>query len=140
MGKLLEKKWDKDFRWPGGDTLSPTLDLALTRGKDRVELRELATGAKLAEFPDTGWECESWAFSQDGKYIAVGTEKGEILLWSVFPRRAPPKALATLTGHSAAVTSVNFSADGTRLVSGSDDTTILVWNIAPWTAAEAKTK
>ncbi len=139
--KLLAKKWDKDFRWPGGEALSPTRDLALTRGKDRVELRELATGAKLAEFPATGWDCESWAFSPDGKFVAVGTDKGEILLWSVFPRLAPPKALFTLAGHSAAVTSVHFSADSTRLVSGSDDTTILVWNVAPWTVIEnAKSK
>jgi WD40 repeat protein len=110
----------------------------LTRGKDSVELRELATNAKLAQLPAQGWESDNWAFSPDGKSIAVGNDKGQILLWSVFPRHVPPKPLVTLAGHSAEVTSVHFSPDGARLVSGSDDTTIIVWKIAQWNAPAAK--
>jgi WD40 repeat protein len=139
-GKLLGRKWKGGFRWPGGESLSPDRSLALTRGNGVIELRDLTTNRKLAEFPAGGWDCESWAFSRDGKFIAVGNEKGQIFLSSVSPRPAPPKALATLEGHRAAVTSVHFSPDGARLVSGSDDTTIIVWNIAEWTTPEAKRK
>ncbi len=132
--RLLGRKWDKDFRWPGGESLSSDRKLALTRGAKEVELRDLSTGAKLAQFPATGWGCESWAFSQDGRFFAVGNENGQVELWSV----SPLKSLATLAGHSAPVTSVSFSPNGARLVSGSDDTTILVWSIAQWTRATKK--
>jgi WD40 repeat protein len=132
--KLFPGAWKGSFRWPGGVGLSPSMDLALTRGKDGVELRELASNKRLAQLPASYWESESGAFSPDGKFMAVGNEKGQILLWSVHP----PKPLVTLTGHTAAVTSVHFSPDGKRLVSGSDDTTILVWDVFKWTAPAAK--
>jgi WD40 repeat protein len=134
-GNLLERKWNDDSRFPGGDAFSPDRTLALTRGKEFVELSDLATNATLAQFK-ANWECESWAFSRDGMVIAVGDEKGRILLWSV-PARKP---LATLEGHEAAVTSVQFSPDGDKLLSGSDDTTIVLWNIAQWTAPAATPK
>jgi WD40 repeat protein len=133
---LLERKWNGDFRWPGGDSLSPDRSLALTRGKEFVELRDVKTNSKLAQFEADNLgragslECETWAFSPDGKVIAIGDQKGQILVWSVSAR----KALGTLAGHEAAVTSVQFSPDGKTLLSGSDDTTILLWDVAQWTA------
>jgi WD40 repeat protein len=138
-GNLLGRKWNGDFRWPGGDSLSPDRTLALTRGKDFVELRDVKTNSKLAQFKADdlsragSLECETWAFSRDGKAIAIGDQKGHISLWSVSTR----KPLATLEGHEAAVTSVQFSAEGNKLLSGSDDTTIVLWNIAEWTAPAA---
>jgi WD40 repeat protein len=131
---LLPKKWAGNGRWPSRDRLSPSGHLALTRGDNGVELRELATNARIAELAAGSSEPEGWGFSRDGKFVAVGIEKGQILLWSVYP----PKLLATLPGHNAAVTSVHFSPDGQRLVSGSDDTTILVWDLHPWTVPAAK--
>jgi WD40 repeat protein len=131
---LLPKKWGANAPWPSRDKLSPGLHLALTRGKDGVELRELATNGKVSEPSAGSWQPESWAFSGDGRFIAVGNEKGQILLWSVFP----PKNLVTLSGHAAAVTSLRFSPDARRLVSGSDDTTILSWDVSRWTAVAAK--
>jgi WD40 repeat protein len=132
-GDLLAQKRNRDFRWAGGDALSPDRTLALTPGNDVVELRDLKTNAKLAQFQTGESECESWAFSPDGNVIAIGDQKGHILVWSVSARRP----LGTLEGHEAAVTSVQFSADGKQLLSGSDDTTILLWNIAQWTAPAA---
>jgi WD40 repeat protein len=132
---LLERKWNGDFRWPGGDSLSPDRSLALTRGKEFVELRDVKMNSKLAQFEADNLgragslECETWAFSPDGKVIAIGDQKGQILVWSVSAR----KALGTLAGHEAAVTSVQFSPDGKTLLSGSDDTTILLWDVAQWT-------
>jgi WD40 repeat protein len=132
--KLLLRARVEDFQWPSGVVLSPGRDLALSRGKDGVELHDLVAGTKIAQLSAGGWQCESWAFSRDGKFVAVGDEQGQIVLWSVFSRTVPPKVLATLVGHKAAVTSVHFSSDGARLLSGSDDTTILLWDVAPWTA------
>jgi WD40 repeat protein len=130
--KLLHVQ-NKSFRWPGGDTLSPKRDLALTRGEEAVELRDLATGGRLNTFPAHDWDCRSWTFSADDKFFAVGNEKGSILLFAVSGRATPARPLVTLVGHVAAVTSVHFAADGSRLVSGSDDTTIVVWDTAQWT-------
>jgi WD40 repeat protein len=135
-GNLLERKRNEDCRWPGGVSLSPDRTLALTRGKDFVELCDLKTNAKLAQFQAGESECESWAFSRGGKVIALGDQKGRILLWSVSARNP----LGTLEGHEAAVTSVQFSADGKKLLSGSDDTTIVLWNIAQWTAPAATSR
>jgi WD40 repeat protein len=132
--KLLPNEWRGDFLWPGGVTLSPSMHLALTRGKDAVELRELPSNLKVAQIQGGSWQSESWAFSSDGKFIAVGNENGQILLWSIFS----PRPLVTLSGHGAAVSSVHFSPDGQRLVSGGDDTTIIVWNILPWAAPAGK--
>ncbi len=130
-GNLLEQKWNVDMRWAGGNALSPDRTLALTRGKEEsVELRDVTTNATLAQFQADRSECESWAFSRDGNFVAVGDEKGRILIWSVSAR----KPLGTLEGHDAGVTSVQFSPDERKLLSGSDDTTILLWNIAQWTA------
>ena len=127
---LLEQNWNGDFRWPGGDSLSPDRALALTRGKEFVELRNVTSNAKLAQFQADGWDCESWTFSRDGNFIAIGDEKGQILLWSVSAR----KPLGTLEGHDAGVASVQFSPDEKKRLSGSDATTILLWDIAQWTA------
>jgi WD40 repeat protein len=112
------------------------LKLALTRGKKGVELRDLSTNAKIAEPCAESSNSECWAFSRDGSLFAVGDLKGDILLWSA----SPAKHLVTLSGHSAAVTSVSFSAEGGKLVSGSDDTTIVVWDVRAWTVPAVKGK
>ena len=67
--------------------------------------------------------CIAW--SQDGKFLATGDDRGEIHLWQV----ADGQPLLTFKGHTSCVWSVSFSPDGQTLASGSDDQTIRLWDI-----------
>ncbi|WP_170159610.1 WD40 repeat domain-containing protein [Calidithermus terrae] len=72
---------------------------------------------------------EDWfgdlAVSPDGKMLAAAYGN-QVLLFALEEGDTP---LATLTGHTAAVSSVAFSPDGSRLVSGSEDGGALVWRL-----------
>jgi WD40 repeat protein len=63
------------------------------------------------------------AFNPDGKILVSGGPDNLIKIWHV----KTGKQLATLSGHSKAVTSVAFSPDGKILASGSGDGTIKLW-------------
>jgi WD40 repeat protein/tRNA A-37 threonylcarbamoyl transferase component Bud32 len=75
------------------------------------------------------------AITSDGRMIASGGAPrqpaggtgvtGAIKLWDAGSGRE----LATLDGHSKAVSGLAFSADGTLLASGSDDGTVMVWDV-----------
>jgi WD40 repeat protein len=65
------------------------------------------------------------AFSPDGKLLAIGDARGDILLW----RLADYQHVATWAGHTDFVRSIAFSPDGTLLASGSHDNTIRFWDV-----------
>ena len=71
----------------------------------------------------------AYALSPDGKMLAVGEENyggaSAVRLWDV----EAGKPLATLRGHTGAVTALAFSHDGRNLASGSWDTTVLLWDL-----------
>ena len=62
--------------------------------------------------------------SKDSDKIVTGGVDGSAVLFD----RAAKKKLATLTGHSKAVTQVSFHPDSTAIATGSQDKTIRVWN------------
>ncbi len=68
---------------------------------------------------------EDVAFSPDGKTIALASREGTVQLWDA----VSGQHLASLEGHSSAVTAVAFSPDGRTLVSGSVDHTVRLWNV-----------
>jgi WD40 repeat protein len=69
----------------------------------------------------------SWiAFSPDGKMLAAACYDKKIKLWDV----AKGEEVATLTGHTAAVTALAFSPDGKLLVSNSADHSLRLWDVA----------
>ncbi len=91
------------------------------------------------------------AFSRDGRFLAVGGNRGRIVLYSV----ASGKELLRFKGHDlgserkrsarsrrhgilpGTVTALDFTPDGKHLISISNDTTGLVWDIAKVIDAEA---
>ena len=66
------------------------------------------------------------AVTRDDKTYAVGTDKGEIHLFT----SADGKPAGRLTGHSGAVTAVAFSPNGQLLVSIGVDNTLRYWDVA----------
>jgi WD40 repeat protein len=69
---------------------------------------------------------ETWTFSNDSKTLIIGNEDGTIELFDI----ATSRRLATLTGHTDAVTDVEISPDGRTMASGSRDETLRFWNLA----------
>ena len=74
------------------------------------------------------------AVSMDGKWIAVGTFLGDVLVWDANTY----KQIFAHRGEGIHdINRVEFSPDWTRLVSASDNNTAIVWDIA--TAKEVQT-
>ena len=67
----------------------------------------------------------SVAFSPDGKYLATGDTKGDILLRRV----ADGQPIRSFEGHNSWVVSLAFSSDGKILASGSCDCTAKLWDV-----------
>ena len=80
--------------------------------------------------------------SPDGRYIASGSDGGELLLWSrqdtpvegnlisEEEARAEWKRQAVLRGHTDDVMDISWSTDGTALLSGSIDNKGIIWEIS----------
>lgn len=69
-------------------------------------------------------------FSPNGKLLAVGTSKGDIILWEINPSTGLKlDSEIKLTGHESWVNSIAFSSDSLVLASVSDDQTIRLWDL-----------
>ncbi len=62
----------------------------------------------------------------NGNQLAVGTDDGQITLWSL-PDAA---TIATLNAHTDTVTDLAYTPDGSILISASRDTTVRMWDTA----------
>jgi RNA polymerase sigma factor (sigma-70 family) len=67
----------------------------------------------------------AWAFSPDGRTLAITGEGGTVRLLET----ASGQERARFTGHGGDVAALAFAPDGRRLASGSRDTTVLVWDV-----------
>jgi hypothetical protein len=67
----------------------------------------------------------AWAFSPDGRTLALCSEGGTISLVET----ANGKERTRFQGHGQDVTALAFAPDGRCLASGSRDTTILLWDV-----------
>ena len=111
---------------------------------DALRLWDVNTDKEIISF--SAHLIDSFAFSPDGKMLAVGARSASYGAGSIYLLHVATGAIVfTLTGHqSGAVASVAFSPDGKTLASGSSgynlslapylrdlgDTTILLWDAA----------
>ena len=91
---------------------------------DGVRIWDVGTGLvlqRMLNFPVV----RCWAFSPDGRMLALGTDVGFVSIWSTetWGLLFPPFR------HTGWVQSVNFSSDGQQLLTTSDDGTAKVWSL-----------
>lgn len=69
-----------------------------------------------------------FAVSDDGRYVAVGTDAGDVYLWDL--QAALPERRELQPRHAGRVPALAFSRDGAMLATGSHDETIRLWNVS----------
>jgi small GTP-binding protein len=93
--------------------------------------REAGASASLVPASATGGTpgaTLSLAWMPGTSYLALADRDGTILIWD--PLKAEP--IATLEGHTTAVTNVSFSFDGRLLASRSRSGTLRLWRTDTW--------
>ncbi len=80
-----------------------------------------------ADKPLTPEPTRSVAFSKNGLKLAVGSDRGEIRIWSAQAINAEP---TVKSGHLSPVNELVFGPAGESLVSASSDHTIRLWNLS----------
>ncbi|MBD2233212.1 WD40 repeat domain-containing protein [Phormidium tenue] len=99
--------------------------LATGDHEGRLLLWDLKRG-KLVWMFDEGQSIRSLAFSPQGDLLAMGTESGQIWLWSV----GSTYQADILDDHQAPVRALAFSPDGSQLASGDDSGRLCLWEVA----------
>jgi Caspase domain/WD domain, G-beta repeat len=82
------------------------------------------SGDVLNEFPDER-DPEPYVYSDDGKYIAAGSDDGSIKIWDAHST----ELICNLKSHITDIHSLSFSPDSAFLFSSSFDGTQKLWNI-----------
>lgn len=74
-------------------------------------------------------------YSPKGDILAVGTSKGQVLLFSTHKPNTLVLKMANREKHNASkfINDLVFSEDGSKLLSGSDDGTAVLWDVAQGT-------
>jgi len=94
-----------------------------------VEMQDTSlAGATLREvvFTEAFDAILSVAVSPDGRYIAAGSNSGQVRVW----REEGMVAHLTMRGHSDRVSSIAFNPDGQSLATASWDGTVRLWDLA----------
>jgi WD40 repeat protein len=89
-----------------------------------VVLYSLATGRPLGVLHADG-DVFGLAFSKNGRTLVSADGGGHVIIWDT----ARHARLATLTGHTAAVSSVTLSPDGRTIASGGADGRVILWDV-----------
>lgn len=98
------------------------------KGKNEIGIWEVATGKLFKNLALVNLDpsnARSFAFSPDGKYLAVGFYSGHILIFDT----DTGKELSNFQGHRQQINSLAYSPDGDRLVSGSFDSGVKLWDV-----------
>jgi WD40 repeat protein len=91
-------------------------------------LWDVRTGKLLAQLtvrPEEENDLIVFAFSPDGRTLALGMWDQTIRLWDAFTGQE----IRRFHGHQDAVVALAFSPDGRKLASGSRDGTALIWDL-----------
>ncbi|GAA0428055.1 hypothetical protein Acor_66950 [Acrocarpospora corrugata] len=103
---------------------------------DRLRPALMATiDVEVADPQDTPYIWSRWAFSPDGRTLAVTASDGTIRLLEISDTAIPIDAGA-LVGHTDDLFGVAFSQDGRTLVSSALDGTVRLWDLDITRAAE----
>lgn len=104
---------------------SPDGNLLASGGFRTVKLWKKQSGSKVYQVT-AGNAVKSIAVSPDRNLLAIGSADNSIQIVEAKTGKTQKK----LTGHKAAISTVQFSADGSKLVSAAADKSIRVWDIA----------
>jgi WD40 repeat protein/serine/threonine protein kinase len=115
--------------WPAaayGFDLSPDGRLLASYERPMVVVRDLETGAQVANFRPAGYVMDL-AFSPDGRTLGLCLmREGAVELWNV----APWKLRGRLARHAGRIRCLAFSPDGRLVASGGYDRTVRLWDVA----------
>jgi len=108
--------------------IAPDGQRFITGGWDGTARVWSIDGQTLLDLPHPGAYVQAVAFSPTANQVATGSTDpaGYARIWDT----ATGALLATLRGHTDAVTSVTYSRDGQRLLTTSFDNTARIWDVA----------
>ena len=109
-----------------GVTYSSDGKIIATASKTAVELWDAVTGNKLASLLGHSSKITTFAYSPNGKTVAIGSEDKTIKVWDT----AFNDQLSDVHGHRSGVQSIAYSPDGKTIASSSEDSTVKIWNVA----------
>lgn len=104
--------------------VNPQGDLLASGGYREVKLWRRPTNVQLHKFASSG-VVTAVAVSPDKKLVATGGDDNSIHLWDAVSGQPG----ATISGHTAAISSLRFTADGSKLISGSLDKSVRIWSL-----------
>jgi WD40 repeat protein len=110
---------------PEGSRLAIAFGALHAEGPDGVEVRDVASGDRLARLPSDG-EVRSVTFSPDGRLLAGGQLDGSALVWATDGWREVGQPLAL---QEASAFGVAFAPDARTLATSHADGTVVLWDV-----------